>query len=109
MMLVIVQILLLVLICISTFFFVYESVLSRREDVPSHLQLRHRARMNIHMGILFLSISLLHLTSSSTNWIRYVLIGVIAIIGVVNLYYGIKNHSQSKQIQEDSSKNTSSE
>jgi len=107
-MLVIIQILLLVTICISTFFFVYESVLSRRENIPSNLRFRHRARMNIQMGILFISISLLNLTASSDHWVRYVLIGVIAVIGVINLYYGIKNHKHSKQLQTNSSKNVSS-
>ena len=88
-------ILLISLICISIFGTFFNSILSRRhQGISKHL---HRARMNIYMGVMFISIALLQLVTIQTTTLQGVFIAVIFGLGLINLYYGIKNHRYLKQ------------
>lgn len=71
---------------------VFFSVLSRRQNIESKLRYRYRAQMNISMGICFLAWAGLQLTLPSTHTLRYFLIGLILVIGLINLYYGMKRY-----------------
>lgn len=86
------QFLLVFIIFITTCFFVYYSVLSRRKQIETSLQFAYRARMNISMGLCFLAWAGLQFTLPSAYVIRTILIVGIFIIGLINLYYGIKRY-----------------
>jgi len=90
------QIIFVLIIFISTSLLVYESILSRRQSLKPILRFRHRARMNIQMGICFITLASLQLTLQSGHPLRYGLIGFIYLIGLINLYYGIKRNKWSK-------------
>lgn len=90
------MILLISLICISIFGTFFNSILSRRhQGISKHL---YRARMNIYMGIMFLSIALLQFITIQTTMTQVVFISIIFGLGLINLYYGIKNHRYFKQL-----------
>ncbi len=91
------QIIFVIVILLSTGLLFYYSMLARRKNIEPLHQLRHRALMNVNMGICFISLASLHLTSSSANTFRYILIGFIYIVGFVNLYYGLKNLKRTKE------------
>lgn len=86
------QCLFVIIIFISTCFLVYFSILSRRKQIETSLQFAYRARMNISMGICFLAWAGLQFTLPSAYVIRTILIVGILIIGLINLYYGIKRY-----------------
>lgn len=50
----------------------------------------YRAWMNLFMGTLFVAIAG-HLATFQVPTLGYVLIGIIAFLGLINLYYGWKN------------------
>jgi hypothetical protein len=92
-------ILLISLICISIFGTFFNSILSRRKQgISKHL---HRARMNIHMGVMFVSISLLQFVTIQTTAIQKAFIAIIFVLGLINGYYGIKNHHYFKQQRQE--------
>lgn len=87
------DILFILIICsigITTFGTIYHSILSRKKHGTA--KALHQARMNIQMGILFLSIGLLQILTPGSHPIRLILIALICIVGLINLYYGIKRH-----------------
>lgn len=86
------QFVLVITIFITGCFLVYFSVLSRRKQVQNEVRYRHRAWMNIFMGLCFLALAGLQLTIASEYFLRYVLIALIIVIGWINLYYGIKRY-----------------
>ncbi|EGK07125.1 hypothetical protein HMPREF9374_3886 [Desmospora sp. 8437] len=53
-------------------------------------QLKHQARMNIHMGIMFISVALMQGVSLSGGWVRLVLLILIGLLGIYNLVYGLR-------------------
>jgi hypothetical protein len=76
------------IICITIFGTFYHSIMSRRmEGVAKRI---YQARMNIHMGLMFLSIAILQLTIPGSSWLRYTFIFFIFAVGLINLYYGVK-------------------
>ncbi|WP_124726913.1 YtpI family protein [Staphylospora marina] len=81
-------IILVSLICVAIFGTFYHSILSRRsEGAPRGL---HRARMNLYMGLMFLSIGFLQFFLPGTSPLRITLILLILALGAINLYYGWK-------------------
>lgn len=90
------QFLFVIIIFITTSLLVYYSILSRRQSVKPSLRFHYRACMNINMGISFIAIASLQLTIPSAHFIRYALIGLIYLIGLVNLYYGFKRYKETK-------------
>lgn len=89
------QIILLTSIILTSIGTLYHSIVSRRaERIGKGMA---RARMNMNMGILFLSIGTMQLTLSGGYWLRYVLIGLIFLIGLVNLYAGARRLRYFKQ------------
>lgn len=52
----------------------------------------YQAKMNISMGVMFLAIAGMHFATPGGAWLRTLLNTLILIIGLVNLYYGIKHY-----------------
>ncbi|MBA4495269.1 YtpI family protein [Paenactinomyces guangxiensis] len=84
-----VTILLVSVICITIFGTFFHSMMSRRTKGISRRI--YQARMNISMGIMFVSIAILQLTTPGGSWLRYTFIFLIFALGVINLYYGVKH------------------
>lgn len=85
------DILFILIICsigITTFGTIYHSIISRKSQGAN--KALHQARMNIQMGILFLSIGILQVLTPGSTPLRIFLIGLIFIVGFINLYYGVK-------------------
>jgi len=75
-------------ICIAFFGTFYHSISARRHQGAT--KALHQARMNIQMGILFLSIGILQVLTPGDSGLRLFLIALIFAVGLINLYYGIK-------------------
>ncbi|SFI82855.1 YtpI family protein [Thermoflavimicrobium dichotomicum] len=84
-----VLIIIITLFILSTFGTIYHSIM-KRKSVSIKRQL-NQAWMNIYMGILFISIAILLLLAPDYRAWRLVLISLIFLLGMINLYYGIKN------------------
>ncbi len=85
-------ILVISLTILTTFGILYFSIMKRRTTGFRHHL--HQAWLNISMGSLFISISLLlFLTPDYRLW-RMVLISLIFLLGCINLYAGIRNYRQ---------------
>jgi hypothetical protein len=52
----------------------------------------HQAKMNISMGVMFLAIAGMHFATPGGAWLRTLLNTLILVIGLINLYYGIKHY-----------------
>ncbi|SEM96926.1 YtpI family protein [Lihuaxuella thermophila] len=86
------------IICITIFGTFFHSIMSRRaEGVTRRI---YQARMNIHMGLMFLSIAILQLTIPGSSWLRYTFIFLIFAVGLINLYYGVKHRRYFRQLVE---------
>ena len=90
------QFFLVATIFVTTSLLIYYSMLSRRQTIEPFVRFRYRALMNIQMGICFTGLASLQLTLQSLQAFQYVLIGLIYLIGLINLYYGIKRYRWSK-------------
>ncbi len=85
------------LICLSIFGTFFNSILSRRKQgVNKQI---YRARMNVNMGIMFISIAILQTISIPVSFMQGTLMAMIFGLGFINLYYGIKNSRFYKQLQ----------
>jgi uncharacterized membrane protein len=84
----VVGILLICLILITVFGTFFNSILQRRNQ--GMVKRLYQARMNINMGIMFISIAALQLTMPGSSILRYFLLFLIIMVGLINLYYGIK-------------------
>ncbi|MFC4075784.1 hypothetical protein [Salinithrix halophila] len=74
------------------------SMASRRSDGLTRQ--RHQAWMNIHMGIMFIAVSLMQGLSLAGNWMRLLLLLLIAAIGLFNLFAGWSNLLRVRQAEE---------
>ncbi|SDW97284.1 YtpI-like protein [Marininema mesophilum] len=70
----------------------------RTEGLP---QMKLRAKMNIWMGTMFLAIALLQALSLSGNWIRSILLLIIAALGLFNLFAGWSNLLRVRRLEEE--------
>lgn len=84
-----ISLLLLVAIIIATIFFFANSYASRRTE--GNQRKLYQAKTNISMGILFIAIGAFQLLLPTHHWIRALLISFILILGLINLFYGIRN------------------
>ncbi|MGA8944110.1 MAG: YtpI family protein [Thermoactinomyces sp.] len=91
------MIVLVSLICLSIFGTFFNSILSRRKQ-GVYKQI-YRARMNVNMGIMFISIAILQIISIPLSVMQGFLMALVFGLGSVNLYYGIKNGRYYKHIQ----------
>lgn len=83
-------IILVAVICLSIFGTFFNSILSRRSE--GIFRRIYQARMNIHMGLMFLAIGSLQFMLPSESGLRLFFICLILAIGLINLYYGVKHH-----------------
>ncbi len=70
---------------------VYFSFRARRAKDMT-VRMIHFARMNIMIGVTFLTLSLAQLFLSPYSWWRVAFAIVVMLIGLYNLYVGIRNH-----------------
>ncbi|MBA4541600.1 MULTISPECIES: YtpI family protein [Thermoactinomyces] len=84
----VVGILLICLILITIFGTFFNSILQRRNE--GMIKRLYQARMNINMGVMFISIAALQLTLPGSSFLRYFLLFLVIAAGLINLYYGIK-------------------
>jgi hypothetical protein len=91
--------LLVTAILVGAFGTLYNSIRSRRTQGIAALI--HRARMNIHMGVLFISIASLQLFLKGDSFLRLTLISLIFVLGALNLYYGIRNLTRFTKVLRD--------
>ncbi|MFC7442835.1 YtpI family protein [Laceyella putida] len=98
-------IILVSVICVSIFGTFFNSVLSRRNE--GIFKRIYQARMNMHMGLMFLAIGSLQFLMPSGSGLRLFFICLILAVGLFNLYYGLKHHrfysNQVKQNKEQTS------
>ncbi|GGA51363.1 hypothetical protein GCM10007416_25610 [Kroppenstedtia guangzhouensis] len=64
------------------------SIAGRRADGLDRV--KHQARMNIHMGVMFISVALMQGVSLSGGWVRLVLLILIGLLGIYNLIHGLR-------------------
>lgn len=83
---------LLVLILISLTLSVFYSFSYRRKQEPC-LRGIYMARMNMSMGLLLVLVSLLQAAMFEMSTLRLVLSVIFALLGLFNLFAGLKNHS----------------
>jgi len=84
-----ISLLLLVVIVIATVLFFSNSLSSRRTEGIKQKQ--HQAKTNISMGVLFVAIAAFQLLLPVHHWVRALLITLIFALGLINLFYGIRN------------------
>ncbi|SHE76107.1 hypothetical protein SAMN05444392_10329 [Seinonella peptonophila] len=85
-----------VLIIITFFSVIYHSWLMRSRRKHQQAFQQPLAIMNMSMGLLFLAISIFLITFPGA-WYRYLLIALIAGIGMINLYYGVQRYRWQKR------------
>lgn len=56
-----------------------------------------RGKMNMHMGVMFLCIAGLQLTSFKGSTIQFIVMFLIALLGIFNLFAGYRNYQQFRQ------------
>ncbi|SFS70972.1 YtpI family protein [Marininema halotolerans] len=81
------------------------SMASHRTDGLPRMKLR--AKMNMWMGTMFLAVSLLQALSFSGNWVRTILLLIIAALGFINLFAGWSNRLRVRRMEEEQEKKTS--
>lgn len=89
-------ILLVSLIGVTIFGTIFYSIRYRRsQGVAKGI---YQAYMNMNMGAMFISIATLQLLIPSSSWLRHLLIFLIFALGLINLYYGVKNYRYFKRV-----------
>ncbi|WNR47115.1 YtpI family protein [Paenibacillus roseipurpureus] len=86
-----IQSILFILICLLLGFTLYYSVRSRRESDPAKRGL-YTARMNICMGFMLVMIAITQIFFFSESSFRRIFGTVLVLIGVFNVFVGIRNH-----------------
>lgn len=77
------------------------SIAGRRAE--GWARVKHQALMNIHMGIMFISVALMQGVSLSGSWVRAVLLVLIGAIGIYNLVHGLRSWRYYKEKNQESS------
>jgi cell division protein FtsW (lipid II flippase) len=85
------QLILFILICLFLGFTVFYSFRSRREQDPAKRGL-YTARMNICMGFMLVLIAITQIFFFSESSFRRIFGTVLVLIGVFNVFVGIRNH-----------------
>lgn len=87
-----IQLALTILVVASTCLSVYFSYKSRK---TADVKLRglYAARLNINMGLMLVFISILLLVMFSGSSVRVVVSALFFLLGLFNLFVGMKNHS----------------
>lgn len=58
----------------------------------------HQARMNISMGIMLIAIALIQIFLFEANWLRTIIGAIFLLLGLFNLFAGLRNQRIYKQI-----------
>lgn len=87
-----IQWVLIILICMTSGLSVYFSFRSRREQATA-LRGLYAAKMNICMGFMLLFIASIQIFMFTASTVRVIVGAVLLVIGLFNLFAGIRNHS----------------
>ena len=85
-----ISVVLTVVILFTAFSTFTNSTRSRR--APKGAREAIRGKMNMHMGVMFLCIAGLQLTSFNGSTFQFVVTFLIALLGVFNLFAGYRNY-----------------
>src|SRR5690606_15627612 len=84
-----ISLILFVTVILAALFFFTNSYASRKtEGIKRKL---HQAKTNVSMGVLFVAIGAFQLLLPVQHWFRALLIAFIFAVGLINLFYGIRN------------------
>lgn len=64
----------------------------------------HQAHMNISMGIMLIDIALIQVLLFEANWLRAIIGAIFLLMGLFNLFAGIRNRRIYSNIQADENK-----
>ncbi|MBG9737058.1 YtpI family protein [Paenibacillus alvei] len=92
-----IQWVLIILICMTSGMSVYFSFRSRREQATA-LRGLYAAKMNICMGFMLLFIASIQIFMFTASTVRVIVGAVLLVIGLFNLFAGIRNHSHYQAI-----------
>lgn len=81
---------------LSAALWLYFSISSRRSTDAKKRNI-YSARVNIAMGTLLICIACVQLFLFSDTWIRLVVGGLFLLLGLFNLYAGLRNHANIKK------------
>ncbi|MFS8513038.1 MAG: YtpI family protein [Planifilum fulgidum] len=84
-----ISLVLFIAVIIATIFFLANSYATRRSEGVKRKQ--YQAKTNISMGVLFVTIGAFQLLLPVQHWFRALLITFIFAVGLINLFYGIRN------------------
>lgn len=87
-----IQLVLTVLVIVTCCLSVYFSYKSRRTTDPAQRGL-YAARLNINMGLMLVVVSILLLVMFSGSSVRVVVSSLFFLLGLFNLFAGMKNQS----------------
>ncbi|UKS24341.1 YtpI family protein [Paenibacillus sp. HWE-109] len=93
-----IQITLFILICLMLALSVYFSFRSRREQDVTKRGL-YSARMNICMGLMLILIAVTQIFFFSESSFRRIFGTVLVLLGVFNVFAGIRNHGHFDRMQ----------
>ncbi|MFC5704305.1 YtpI family protein [Cohnella faecalis] len=85
------------LILVASLLSVYNSFRSRR-SVDARLRGLYASRMNMSMGLMLILIALIQMLLFEGSSIRVVVGSVFFLLGMFNLFAGIRNHSHFKKL-----------
>ncbi|MDR6226648.1 YtpI family protein [Desmospora profundinema] len=80
---------LLIIVILFTAVRTFSSSLSSRRSEGVD-RAKHRAQMNINMGVMFIAVAVLQGISLSGSWIRLVLLLLIGLLGIYNFIHGVR-------------------
>lgn len=86
---------LVIIILFTAFGTIKNSTRSRHAEKGEREALR--AKMNMHMGVMFLCIAALQFTSFSGAAFQFIIAILIAMLGLFNLFAGYRNFQQFRQ------------
>lgn len=87
-----ISLLLILTILYTAFGTMRNSIRSRRAEKGEREAIR--AKMNVHMGLMFLCIAGLHVINLSGSFFQSILTLFIALVGFFNLFAGYRNYQR---------------
>lgn len=95
---------LLVIMLLCAILSVIYSFRYRRATDPTIRGL-HQAHMNISMGIMLIAIALIQILLFEANWLRTIIGAIFLLMGLFNLFAGIRNRRIFSNIQAKENRN----
>lgn len=97
----IIQQVLFISICLALLSSLYYSIRSRRSRDGIQRGL-YGARMNISMGLMLLGIAFIQMVMFNSTTVRVIVGAIMLVVGIFNLFAGIRNHGYFSRQQDQS-------